>query len=265
MTPRRRDLVVALSALFTALTMCAVLPLVDPRCGAGSAAAMLGSCGAAQAGLSRDVAIIALLLFTALVALVAALVAFEAVAHHRLSNRLRRTATPVAVGDQEIGLVPGASAAAVAGLLRPQIYCSDDVLTRLGDEELAAVLLHERHHASTHAPAKLVVLAALARLIGRTRHGRAWIASQRSQIEIAADEHAIANGATRPALARAILILAEASPTLTLAGFGSAADLRIRALLGEAPAASASPRRFLPTAVLGAAAVVVVCTILSML
>ena len=265
MRRRRRDLVVVLGALAAAFTACAVLPVFDPRCGASTAAAMLGPCGAASAGPSRDAAMAALVLLAALVGLIAVLVAVEAFAHHRLSARLRRTALPVAVGDQEIGLVPGAATAVVAGLLRPRIYCSDDVLRRLGEAELSAVLLHEHHHASTHAPAKLVVLAAVARLLGRTGPGSAWIESQRSRIEIAADEHAIANGATRPALARAILVLAQPSPAPTLAGFASAADLRLHALLGEVPAPSASSRRFVPTAVFGAAAVVVACTILSIL
>jgi beta-lactamase regulating signal transducer with metallopeptidase domain len=163
-----------------------------------------------------------------------------------------------------IGVVPGVAAAVVAGLRTPRIYCSEDVLVTLEADELAAVILHERHHAQTYAPAKLVALAALARLIGRTRSGAAWIESERSRIEIAADDHAITNGATRPALAGAILKLAQGSPTQTLAGFASAADRRIRALLGEASTAPRT-RRPMPMIILGPVAAVVACALLPML
>lgn len=263
MKPQNRGILVGLGAVLAALTMCAVLPAIDPRCGSvWAGAAMLGTCGVAEGGLFRDTMLFGLLLATVISAVVTVLIAFEAVAHHRLSQLLRRTSLPTVIGDQAIGLVPGVSAAVVAGLRQPRIYCSEDLLRRLGEDELAGVLLHERHHAQTHAPAKLVVLAALARLVGGTSAGAAWIESERSRIEIAADDHAIANGTPRPALARAILKMAQASPTLTLAGFASATDTRIRALLGEAPTAPRSSRRLVPLTILGAVAFVTACAIL---
>ena len=265
MKPQTRGILVGLVALRVARTMCAVLPAIDPRCGSGSAgAAMLGSCSLAQGGFSRDAILFGFLLTTVIGSVVTGLIAFEALAHHRLAQLLGRTAVPAMIGDQAIGLVPGVSAAVVAGLRRPRIYCSEDLLKRLTEDELAAVLLHERHHAQTYAPAKLVILAALARLVGRTTAGAAWIESERSRIEIAADDDAIANGTPRPALASAIMKMAQASPTLTLAGFASATDTRIRALLGESPTAPRSTRGLVPLTILGAVGVVVACAIVPM-
>ena len=207
---------------------------------------------------------IASLAVAATLAVVGAAIAMQAIAHHHLAEMLRRVARPAVVAGQAVGLVPGVGAAVVAGLRSPRIYCSEDLIDTLTDEELAAVLLHERHHALAHAPARLVVLAGLGRILGRTQAGAAWIDVQRSRIEIAADAHAIACGATRPALARAILKLSAASPILTLAGFASATDLRIRALVDEAPGGSRPAGRGLPMTLLGTVAVAVTCTILSM-
>lgn len=265
MTRQDHGLVLGLGALLAALAACAVLPLIDPRCSGGSpGAALLGSCGGNSGGLARDLMMIGSLTVAAALAVVGAAITLQAIAHHQLAEMLRRVARPAVVADQAVGLVPGVGAAVVAGLRSPRIYCTEDAINILTDEELAAVLLHERHHALAHAPARLVVLAGLGRTLGRTRAGAAWIEAQRSRIEIAADAHAIACGATRPALARAILKLAVASPTLTLAGFASATELRIRALLDEAPGGSSPARQRLPMTILGTVVVAVACAILSM-
>lgn len=261
-----RGLLLGLGALFAAVAMCAALPAPDPRCGTFSAgAAMLGTCGMAQGGLSRDLMIVALVTAAAILAVVAVLVARQAAAHHRLSEHLRGTARPTVIAGEQIGLVQGRGAAVVAGLWRPRIYCSEDLLTSLDDDELMAVLLHERHHALSHAPAKLVVLSALSGLVGRMRAGSAWIEGERSRIEIAADDHALTNGATRAVLARAILKLSDAAPTLMLAAFATATELRMRALIGDGHQATDLSHRFVPAALVAAALVVVACSGLSVL
>lgn len=261
-----RGVVVGFAALVAALAICAALPAIDPRCGTVSdGAAMLGTCGVARSVFPRDLLMTGLLTALAMLGLVAGLVARQAVAHHRLSEGLRRHARPAVIADLPIGLVPGVGAALVAGIRHPRIYCSDDVLTSLEAEELAAVLLHERHHELNHAPAKLVLLAALAPLICRAGAGSAWLERQRARIEIAADEHALENGATRRTLARAILKLSDASPTLTLAAFASASELRMRALLGGGPVVTGSSARFVPFAISAGAVVALVCSAMSLL
>ena len=263
MTRWGHGLVIGLGALLAA---CVILAAIDPRCGEGSAgAALLASCGATSGRLVRDLLMIGSLSVATILAAIGALISQHAIAHHQLARSLSRVARPTVVANLAVGLVPGLGAAVVAGLRSPRIYCSLDLIETLTDEELTAVILHERHHALAHAPARLVVLAALARILGRTRAGSAWIESQRSRIEIAADAHAIACGATRPALARAILKLAGASPALALAGFVSATDLRIRALLDEVSAGSRPARQGIPMTILGALVLALACAIVSVL
>lgn len=232
MTGLTRTAILALAATAGALAICMALPSVDPSCAMAPDPRAMGACAAAQAG-SRPVALVALVISAILGVVVVASVAIHAVLHHRVSGRLRRQARPVVLADRPVGLVPGIGAAVVAGIRRPRTYCSDDLVARLDTEELRAVLLHERHHELAHAPARLVVLSALAPFLGRTGPGSRWLERRRAAIEIAADRHAVGNGTTRATLARAILKLRETPAQLSLAGFGAAGELRLRALLGE--------------------------------
>lgn len=158
----------------------------------------------------------------------------EARRHQRLAANLARLARPATLEGRPVGLVPGLGAAVVAGLRRPRIYCADDLPDRLDAEELRAVILHEHHHQLDDAPARLVLIGAIAPVLGRLEAGRAWMERERARLEIAADAFALEAGASRPALASALVKLAS-SPGLSVApGFASAADLRVRALLGDA-------------------------------
>jgi Zn-dependent protease with chaperone function len=158
----------------------------------------------------------------------------EAWRHERLAASIARLAIPATLGERSVGLVPGLGAAVVAGLRRPRIFCADDLPDRLDAEELRAVILHEHHHQLEGAPARLVLIGALAPVLCRLDAGRAWMEQERARIEIAADAYALASGASRSALASALVKLSS-SPGLSVApGFASAADLRVRALLGDA-------------------------------
>ena len=158
----------------------------------------------------------------------------EAWRHQRLAVSLGRLAHEATIEGQAVALVPGLGAAVVAGLRRPRIYCATDLHERLDPDELRAVILHEHHHQIDRGPARLVLIGALAQVLGRFGVGRAWMERERARIEIAADAYALDSGASRPALAGALLKLAS-SPGLSAApGFASAVDLRVRALLGEA-------------------------------
>lgn len=175
-------------------------------------------------------------LLTGLAAVIVLLVAIsrEAWRHHRLAASLARLAYPATIEGHSIALVPGLGAALVAGLRHPRIFCADDLPRRLDAEELRAVILHERHHQREGGPARLVLIGALAPVLGRFESGRAWLERERARIEIAADVYALNSGASRSALASALVKLAS-SPTMRVApGFASAVDLRVRALLGEA-------------------------------
>jgi len=158
----------------------------------------------------------------------------EARRHQRLAASIARLARPATLDGRSVLLVPGLGAAVVAGLRRPRIFCADDLPDRLDAEELRAVILHEHHHQLERAPARLVLIGAFAPVLGRLEGGRAWMERERARLEIAADAYALTSGASRPALASALIKLGS-SPGLSMApGFATAADLRLRALLGDA-------------------------------
>lgn len=166
--------------------------------------------------------------------------------HRRLAVLLDQAASPAWLADHEVGLVPGLAAPCVAGLSRSRIYCPADLAEHLSEPELRAVLLHERHHQLVHAPARLVVLAALAPALGRLETGRRWAERRRAAIEIAADDHALGAGAGRPELTRALLKLNSASLDTGLSSYASASELRLRHLMGETSPAGRGPGSLAP-------------------
>ena len=161
-------------------------------------------------------------------------IAREARRHQQLASSIARLARPATLEGHAVGMVSGLEAAVVAGLRRPRIYCADDLPGRLDRDELRAVILHEHHHRLARAPARLVLIGALGPLLGRTEAGRAWLERERARIEISADDYALAAGASRAALASALVKLSGNGRPAWAPGFASAADLRVRALLGEA-------------------------------
>jgi beta-lactamase regulating signal transducer with metallopeptidase domain len=252
-------------SLAGALGFCMILPVFDPSCAmAPNPSAPLGACGAVQPGLARQLALLGLVMAAIGAAIVVASIGFHAALHHRISVGLRRQSRPAVVAGHAVELVPGLEAAVVAGIRRPRIFCADDLATRVDAGELRAVLLHERHHELAHAPAQLVLLSALEPFVGRLGPGSAWLERQRARIEIAADAHAISNGATRDSLARAILKLGDPSPRLALAGFATAGDLRLRALLGEEIRSTGRPPGAVGMAITAAAVFVLLCSVLSL-
>lgn len=161
--------------------------------------------------------------------------------HWRLAELLDHTARWAWLADHQVGLVPGLTAPCVAGLARPRIFCPADLAERLSERELRAVVLHERHHQLAHAPARLIILAALAPALERLEVGQRWVERRRAAIEIAADDHALGAGAGRPELARALLKLSPVGLDAGLPGFASVSELRLRHLVG-APTPASSRR-----------------------
>jgi beta-lactamase regulating signal transducer with metallopeptidase domain len=166
----------------------------------------------------------------------------EAYRHHRLSRALPQADRAASLLGEPVRLVPGLVAPVVAGFRRPSLYCPANLSRRLDEEELRAVVLHERHHQLARAPLALVVLAALRPFVGALASGRVWLERQRARIEIAADAYALEAGATRTALASALLKLSRQPEALWLPGFDAAAEIRIPALLGEPTSAGPKQR-----------------------
>ena len=162
-------------------------------------------------------------------------VAWHAERHRRLASLLDRLAEPAVLGEMPVGVVDGIGPACVAGLRRPRIYCASDLAIQLEPVELRAVLLHERHHQIDHAPARLILLDAVAWPLRRLTMGRRWLAGARAQIEITADRYALTSGATRADLASALLKLGDQDAPLGVAGYAASSERRLRALLDDAP------------------------------
>lgn len=170
----------------------------------------------------------------ALAIVLGAAVGREAWRHQRLAASIARLAQPATIEGKSVALVPGLGAAVVAGLRRPQIYCADDLSRRLDHDELRAVILHEHHHQLDRGPARLVVIGALAPVLRHFEAGRVWLERERARVEIAADVYALNAGASRRSLASALIKLSSTPGFSAAPGFANAADLRVRALLGEA-------------------------------
>jgi Zn-dependent protease with chaperone function len=170
------------------------------------------------------------------VAVFSAKIGWHAYRHHRLSQRLRAISRPGVIAEIEIRELAGSPGAFVAGLWRPNIFCSPQLSSDLRPDELRAVLLHERYHQLDWAPAKLVALEALAPALGVARSGRAWLAQRIAALEIAADRHAVEQGSSRGALARALMKLVPMQAGGVGIGFATATDLRLQALIDEQPA-----------------------------
>lgn len=199
------------------------------------AVALLGAiaaCMVAPQSVARESLHLLIAVTTLPVGIFIAMWLWEARRHQRLAAEMGRLAYQGALVGQPVHFVRGLSGPLVAGLWAPRIFCGDDLDGRLDQDELWAVMLHERHHVRDRAPLRLVGLAALAPVVGCTSAGRAWLERERARIEIAADRHALAEGVSRPAIASALLKLG-ARASASAPGFTTAADLRIQALLGE--------------------------------
>jgi Zn-dependent protease with chaperone function len=158
--------------------------------------------------------------------------------HHRLAQRLRRDSAPGTEAGIDVRRIDAALGPFVAGIREPSIFCPVDLVDRLEPAELRAVLLHEEHHRRTRAPLRLLPYEALAAAIP-VPIIRELASRARAAVEVEADRDALRAGASRSALAAALLRMAGSGP-LGAAGFVTAAEIRVRALLGEDPLAAPS-------------------------
>lgn len=204
-----------------------------PRVLVAGALAAIGGCLVSPPPVGHDVATGLLAAMVLGVVPLLAMFAYHARRHQRLAGGMARLASPGTLAGEPVEVVPGLGAPLVAGLWTPRIFSGDDLDARLDEEELRAVILHERHHQCERAPLRLVALSAVAPLLGRVVTGRAWLEWQRARLEIAADRHALAAGVSRAALASALLKLSVGPGAGWAPGFATAAELRVEALLSE--------------------------------
>jgi hypothetical protein len=155
-----------------------------------------------------------------------------AIRHHRLARALRRISEPTTLTGVRARTGALRGSALVAGLVRPTIYCDRRLPELLSERQLHAVMLHEQAHQRARDPVRLLLVELVAPVARRSASGRQWIEWTAARREIAADRHALANGATRQDLAAALLKLPRVAAA-TAPAFTSAADLRLRALLED--------------------------------
>ena len=159
---------------------------------------------------------------------------WSCVGHARVVSTMRRLSVPGCVDGVAVRWLPSTGVVAVAGLVRPAVFCDPEVLSRLTVVEQRAVVLHEVAHRRRRDPLHLVVLDSLAPLAVRVPPGRAWLRRRHAALEIRADQRAMGEGVPAEALASALLKVGSVSRRSSMAAFDGALDLRLAALLGDA-------------------------------
>ena len=150
---------------------------------------------------ARGTLLIALALFD-LVALIRVLgsVSRGVSAHRRLAARIPVLEERTVAGRPVRVVAAARPLAFCAGLLRPRVYVSAGAFEALGDDALAAVVVHESHHAARRDPLRILV----ARAIGDAYSLGAFSRREQALAELAADAAAVRNGGAAP-LAAALL------------------------------------------------------------
>lgn len=166
----------------------------------------------------------------------------HAVRHQRLTRALLALTRPGKLNGVEVRLGPVRNAAFVAGLVKPQIFCDERLVSTLDDEELRAVTFHEHAHQLARDPLRMALLAVAAPVMRKTRSGVALLQRLAAEREIAADRAALLWGASRASIASALLKVRPFEPA-GAPGFSPAIDLRLRALLDEEPGTPQRTRR----------------------
>lgn len=169
----------------------------------------------------------------------------ELMTARRLERTLGADTVPVIIGGVACRLTPGLGTdAIVIGAIRPRIYVGVELLERLADDEIEAVLYHEDHHRRSRAPLRAAALTGWLRLFGRAGPVRSVVLDRLADLETMADAEALRRGSTPGSLARALIIGGE--PVGQPAAFSYAGDRRVEHLLGRAEGLQSAGSRRLP-------------------
>ena len=171
-------------------------------------------------------------------------------------RELERSARRLRLHDHDVRLIGGRRTEAfVAGPLRPAIFVTAPLLEVLDASELHAVVLHEEHHRRQRDPLRSLALTSWGRLFGWLPAADRWIDRRLAHLEIAADRYALRNGASRAAMASALL-KCDRSSSVAAMGFSTAADMRLRGLVsGTVTDEASAPMEWLGPATLAFAVV----------
>ena len=153
---------------------------------------------------------------------------------------LERSARRLRLHDHDVRLIGGRRTEAfVAGPVRPAIYVTAPLLDVLDASELQAVVLHEEHHRRQRDPLRSLALTSWGRFLGWLPGAERWIERRLAHLEIAADQYALRNGASRAAMASALL-KCDRSSSVSAMGFSAAAEMRLRGLVSGTTTSEAS-------------------------
>jgi len=172
-------------------------------------------------------------------------------------ERRRRQATTHELFGVTVHIIGDAAVACTAGPLRPRIFLGGRLLALLDDDELRAVVLHERAHQIGLDPLRAAARAAVRRLLPSSLVTPDAVARQDARREIRADAVAQRHGASRQALAAALLKV-PAAPAATV-GFAPATELRVRALITGGAATTSGPGHSLVGGGVGIVLGIVLC------
>ena len=162
--------------------------------------------------------------------------------------RLARAIRRLDLEGQAIYLMMPNPAALCFGFLKPRIAITSGLVDRLDDEELTAVLLHERHHLRRRDPLRYLALHTLATALFMAPLAAAARDWAETRIELAADRAAL-QVVPRGALAGALVSALDARSVLTAAIASlSATEARIVQLTGHGGAPTVPVAATLATA-----------------
>jgi Zn-dependent protease with chaperone function len=119
-----------------------------------------------------------------------------------------------------------------AGVIRPRIVVSAGLVRRLSDDELDAVLLHERDHARRLEPLTRAACDAAAQVFFYVPLVRWWARRRMEDSELRADRAAFEQLGRRP-VAAALWALGGSTSIVGAAAFRDMADLRVAQILGD--------------------------------
>jgi hypothetical protein len=112
-------------------------------------------------------------------------------AHRRFLRALPVRCVTLA-GGHRVRIFPGRPLGAFsAGLLRPVVYVSEGTLGAAGDAELDAILAHEEHHCARRDPLRLLLARVVADAIGPLPPFAALAERQAAVADLAADAAAV--------------------------------------------------------------------------
>lgn len=144
-----------------------------------------------------------------------------------------------------------------AGTWRPTIFVGRNLVARLGEKELLAMLWHEACHARRRDPLRRAAYRSAADVLMPVSLVRWWTERRLDRSELQADGMAL-HGAGRNALAGALWATQSPDSPQWAAGLGDAGPWRVAPLLGDQPSRQWPPRALWISWALGILFVIVV-------